>query len=42
VAGVVGEEPDLGEHDRQESGYRELPPRLTDQHECQPAAGQKD
>jgi hypothetical protein len=41
VSGVVGQEPDLGEHHGQEDGDRELPPRVADQHEGQPAAGQK-
>ena len=41
VAGVMAEEPDLGEHERQEAGHRELPPRVADQYEACPRRGEK-
>ena len=41
VPGVVADEPDLGEHHRQERGDRELPPRVPEEHERRPPAGQQ-
>jgi hypothetical protein len=41
VPGVVADERDLGERHRQERGHRELPPRVTQQHEARPTRGQQ-
>ena len=38
VPGVVADEPGLGEDDREEGRDRQLPPRVADQHEGDPAA----
>jgi hypothetical protein len=41
VPGIVTQEADLGEHDGQVSGHGQLPPRVADQDEGGPPAGQQ-
>ena len=41
MPGVVTQEANLGEHDRQEHGYRKLPPRVAHQRESSPPRGEQ-
>jgi hypothetical protein len=41
VSGVVADEPDPGEHHRQDRGDSELPPRIAQQNEGRPRRGEQ-